>query len=83
VEKFGDNAAVLAYDKRWEIPKSGFPVFKFRSSSAEEFDAYYARLSELLESETHPFKPEFHSTLLHVNSMRKALKSFLGKRAQH
>jgi predicted kinase len=83
VEKFGDNAAILAYAKRWETPKSGFPVFKFRSSSAEEFDAYYARLSELLESETHPFKPEFHSTLLHVNSMRKALKSFLGKRAQH
>jgi len=81
VEKFGDSAAILAYDKRWETPKSGFPVFKFRSSSVEEFDAYYARLSELLESETHPFKPEFHPALLHVNGIRKALKSFLGKRA--
>jgi predicted kinase len=81
-EKFGDSAAVLAYDKRWEGPDSGFPVFKFRSSSAEEFNAYYARLTELLESETHPFKPEFHSALLSTNDIRKALKSFLGKRAQ-
>jgi len=81
VEKFGDNAAILSYDKRWETPKSSFPVFKFKSSSPEEFDAYYARLSELLESETHPFKPGFHPALLHVNSIRKALKNFLGKRA--
>jgi predicted kinase len=81
-EKFGDSAAVLAYDKRWEGPDSGFPVFKFRSSSAEEFNAYYARLTELLESETHPFKPEFHSALLSTNDIRTALKSFLGKRAQ-
>jgi predicted kinase len=82
MEKFGDSAAVLAYDKRWEGPDSGFPVFKFRSGSAEEFDAYYARLTELLESETHPFKPEFHSALLSANDIRKALKSFLGKRTQ-
>jgi len=81
-EKFGDSAAVLAYDKRWEGPDSGFPVFKFRSSSPEEFDAYYARLTELLESETHPFKPEFHTALLSANDIRKALKSFLGKRTQ-
>jgi hypothetical protein len=82
MEKFGDSTAVLAYDKRWEGPDSGFPVFKFRSSSSEEFDAYYARLTELLESETHPFKPEFHTALLSTNDIRKALKSFLGKRAQ-
>ena len=82
VEKFGDDLTVSAYDKRWEEPKSGFPVFKFRSSSAEEFDAYYARLSELLESETHPFKPEFHPALLAASDIRKALRSFLGKRAQ-
>jgi predicted kinase len=81
MEKFGDNATISAYDKRWEKPKGEFPVFKFRNSSVEEFDAYYSRLSELLESETHPFKPEFHPALLHVNSIRKALKSFLGKRA--
>jgi predicted kinase len=81
VEKFGDDTAMLAYEKRWETPKSSFPVFKFKSSNVEEFDAYYARLSELLESETHPYKPEFHSTLLSVNGIRKTLKSFLGKRA--
>ena len=61
--KFGDTATVSAYDKRWEEPKGEFPIFKFRSSTTEEFDAYYARLTELLESETHPFKPEFHSAL--------------------
>jgi len=81
MEKFGDNATILAYDKRWEKPKGEFPVFKFRSSNAEEFDAYYARLIELLESETHPFKPEFHPALLHANDIRKALKGFLRKRA--
>jgi predicted kinase len=82
VEKFGNDATVLAYQKRWEEPKAGFPVFKFRSGNAEEFDAYYARLTELLESETHPFKPEFQSALLSANDIRKALRSFLGKRAQ-
>jgi predicted kinase len=82
IEKFGDNTAILAYDKRWEKPKGEFPVFKFKSSNAYEFEAYYARLIELLESETHPFKPEFHPALLHANGIRKALKSFLGKRAQ-
>jgi predicted kinase len=81
MQKFGNDATILAYDKRWEEPKGEFPVFKFRSGNAEEFEAYYARLTELLESETHPFKPEFHPALLHVNGMRKALKSFLGKRA--
>jgi predicted kinase len=77
-EKFGDSATVLAYDKRWEEPKGRFPVFKFKSSSAEEFEAYYARLTELLASETHPFKPEFHPALLSASDIRKALKSFLG-----
>lgn len=81
-EKFGNVETILAYDKRWENPESGFPVFKFKSSDAEEFDAYYARLVELLESETHPFKPEFHPALLHVNDIRKAFRSFLGNRAQ-
>jgi hypothetical protein len=57
-------------------------VFNFRSSNAEEFDAYYARLTELLESETHPYKPEFHTALLSANDIRKALKSFLSKRVQ-
>jgi predicted kinase len=81
VEKFGDSAVVSAYDRRWEGPESGIPVLKFRSSGPEEFDAYYARLTELLESETHPFKPEFHPALLSVGDIRKALRSFLGKRS--
>jgi predicted kinase len=81
-EKFGDTTPVLAYEKRWEQPKGDFPVFKFRSSSKVEFDAYYARLTELLESETHPFKPEFHTALLSGNGIRRALKSFLGKHSQ-
>ena len=82
VEKYGDQNTVLAYDKRWEEPQSGFPVFKFKSSSNEEFEAYYARLSELLLSETHPYKPEFHSALFTGNGIRKALKTFLSKRTQ-
>ena len=81
-EKFGDTAHVVAYEKRWEQPKDDFPVFKFRSSSAEEFEAYYARLTEVLQSETHPFKPEFHTALLSGNGIRRTLKSFLGKHSQ-
>jgi predicted kinase len=81
VEKYGDEEKVLAYEKRWENPKEGFPVFKFKSNNAEEFDDYYARLKELLQSETHPYKPEFHPALS-SNGIRKALKSFLGKRAE-
>jgi len=81
-EKFGDTAHVVAYEKRWEQPKDDFPVFKFRSSSAEEFEAYYARLTELLQSETHPFKPEFHTALFSGNGIRRTLKSFLGKHSQ-
>ncbi|MCW4044283.1 MAG: ATP-binding protein [Candidatus Bathyarchaeota archaeon] len=80
-EKFGDNDLISAYDKRWETPKNSFPIFKFKSNTLEEFEDYYARLNELLESETHPFKPEFHPTLRHANSIRKILKGFLGKRA--
>jgi hypothetical protein len=82
VEKYGDENAVLAYDKRWEEPQSSFPVFKFRSSNDEEFDDYYARLSELLLSETHPYKPEFHNALFTGNGIRRTLKTFLSKRAQ-
>ena len=81
VEKYGDQKQVLAYEKRWETPQEGFPVFKFRSNTVEEFDDYYARLQELLQSETHPYKPEFHSSLS-SNGIRKTLKSFLGKRSE-
>ncbi len=80
VEKYGDEDKVLAYEKRWETPQEGFPVFKFKSNNTEEFDDYYARLRELLQSETHPYKPEFHPTLAAGNGIRKALKNFLSKR---
>jgi len=79
-ERFGDASPVFAWDKRWEKPKGSIPVFKFKSNNTEEFEAYYARLIELLESEMHPFKPEFHPSLLPLKQIRKALKNFLEKR---
>ena len=75
IEKSGDASAVLAWDKRWEEPKGAIPIFKFKSNDMKEFDAYYARLIELLESETHPFKPEFHE-VIRLEEIRKALKNF-------
>lgn len=80
IEKFGDAHTVFAYDKRWEEPKGDMPIFKFKSNNIKEFEAYYARLMELLESETHPFKPEFHRVPLPIREMRKALENFLKKR---
>ena len=81
MEKFGDDKTVEAYDERWEGPENIFPVFKFRSSNPEEFEDYYARLTELLQSETHPYKPEFHPALISGNGIRQALKNFLNKRS--
>jgi predicted kinase len=80
METYGDEDKVMAYEKRWENPQEGFPVFKFKSNNEEEFNDYYARLQELLQSETHPYKPEFHSALISGNGIRKTLKSFLSKR---
>ncbi len=80
VEKYGDEDKVMAYEKRWENPQEGFPVFKFKSNDEEEFNDYYARLKELLQSETHPYKPEFQPALSAGNGIRKALKNFLTKR---
>lgn len=79
IEKFGDASLVFAWDKRWKRPKGGIPMFKFKSNHMKEFNAYYARLKELLESETHPFKPEFHPTLLPLKEIWKALENFLKK----
>jgi predicted kinase len=79
-ETYGDETPVRAYERRWENPPEGFPIFKFRSNTEDEFNDYYARLQELLQSETHPYKPEFHSALLSGNGIRKTLKSFLSKR---
>ncbi len=81
IEKFADAHPVFAYDKRWEEPKGGIPVFKFKSNNMREFEAYYARLKELLESETHPFRPEFHPALLPLKEIRKTLENFLKKRS--
>jgi hypothetical protein len=80
METYGDEDQVVAYEKRWENPQEGFPVFKFKSNNEEEFKDYYARLQELLQSETHPYKPEFHSALLSGNGIKKTLKNFLGGR---
>ena len=80
VERFGTARPIDAYDKRWENPKGGIAIFKFRSNTPEEFEAYYARLKELLESETHPFKPEFQQRILTLKEIRNALKNFLSKR---
>jgi predicted kinase len=79
MEKYGNDAPVSSYEKRWENPPEGFPIFKFKSNNEEDFNDYYARLHELLQSETHPFKPEFHSALS-GNGIRKVLKSFLSGR---
>jgi len=81
VEKFGDASLVFAWDKRWEKPKGRIPIFKFKSNNIQEFNAYYARLKELLESETHPFKPEFRPALLPLKEIRKTLENFLKKRS--
>lgn len=79
IEKFGDAHPVFAYDQRWEEPKGGISVFKFKSNIMREFDDYYVRLIELLESEVHPFKPEFHLPIQPLKEIRKALKNFLQK----
>jgi predicted kinase len=78
IEKSGDASAVFAWDKRWQEPKGDIPIFKFKSNDMKEFEAYYARLVELLESEMHPFKPEFHQAI-HLEEIRKTLKNFLKK----
>ena len=78
IEKSGDASAVLPWDKRWEEPKGAIPIFKFKSNDMKEFEAYYARLTELLESEAHPFKPEFQQ-VIHLEEIRKALQNFLKK----
>jgi hypothetical protein len=79
IEKSGNASAVFAWDKRWEEPKGAIPIFKFKSNDMKEFEAYYARLIELLESETHPFKPEFHHAI-YLEEVKETLKNFLKKR---
>jgi hypothetical protein len=57
-------------------------MFKFRSNTQEQFDSYYTRLTELLESEMHPFRPEFRHRYTSIEEVRKALRNFLKMRSQ-
>lgn len=79
IETVGNADRVLAWDKRWEDPKSECCLFKFKSNNMEEFENYYVRLKELLESEIHPFRPEFRPPLLPLRKVRTALRNFLEK----
>jgi len=82
IEKSGDASSVLAWDKRWEEPKGNIPIFKFKSNNMTQFEVYHARLIELLESEMHPFKPEFYPLPSPLKEIRKALENFLKKHHQ-
>jgi hypothetical protein len=75
----GDTHPIEAYDKRWESLKKNIPIFKFKSTNTQEFEDYYSRPEELLESEMHPFRPEFRHAHLSLGEMTKALKNFLAK----
>ena len=79
IESFGNATPILAWDKRWQEPKRECCLFKFRSNNMEEFSDSYGRLAELLESETHPFRPEFRLPLPPRQEIRKALREFLKK----
>ncbi|MDI6805312.1 MAG: AAA family ATPase [Candidatus Bathyarchaeia archaeon] len=79
IEKFGDARAVIAWDKRWQKLAGNIPVFKFKSSNPLQFEVYYTRLKELLESETHPYKPEFHRIPKPLKEVKEALKNLLKK----
>jgi predicted kinase len=77
VARCGDANLVFAWDKRWEEPRKECCLFKFKSNNMEEFDDYYSLLTEVLESETHPFKPEFRPKILPLKEIRKRLKNLL------
>ncbi|MDH5375637.1 MAG: ATP-binding protein [Candidatus Bathyarchaeota archaeon] len=79
IERFGDASPVLAWGKRWQRPKGRIPIFKFRNSDTEDFSLYYARLKEVLQSETHPFKPEFRPPHLSIQEIRETLRNFLAR----
>ena len=76
---FGNASPVFAWDERWETPLGGAPIFKFKSNNMREFETCYACLKELLESETHPYKPEFHPPSP-LKEIIAALKNLLKKR---
>lgn len=78
VARCGDANLVFAWDKRWEEPRKECCLFKFKSNNMKEFDDYYSLLTEVLESETHPFKPEFRPKILPLKEIRNRLKNLLG-----
>jgi predicted kinase len=80
IEIFGNDSPVVAWDKRWQEPTKECCLFKLKSNNMKEFEDYYARLTELLESEMHPFRPEFRHPLLPLKEIRKSLRNFLRKR---
>ena len=51
--------AVEAWDKSWENPRGGMPVFKFRNNSLAEFETSYYVLSDLLRSKVNPYRSRF------------------------
>jgi len=70
------------WDKRWQEPTRACCLFKFKSScNVDEFEDYYARLKELLESEIHSFRPEFRPPMLPLKEFRKAFRSWLQRRS--
>lgn len=77
IQVFGDDNPITAWDKRWQEPTRACCLFKFKSSNVDEFEDYYARLREVLESEIHPFRPEFRPPMLPLKEIRKALRSWL------
>ena len=80
IDAVGNIDRVLAWDKRWENPKGECCLFKFKSNNMAEFENYYACLKELLESEIHPFRPEFRPPLLPLRKVRSALRNLIEKR---
>jgi predicted kinase len=81
IEKFGDSSPVFAWEKRWQSPKGRIPIFKFRNNDSGDFSLYYARLKEVLQSEIHPFRPEFRPPLLSIQEIRETLRSLLKRRS--
>lgn len=81
IEKFGDSSPVFAWEKRWQSPEGRIPIFKFRNNDSGDFSLYYARLKEVLQSEIHPFRPEFRPPLLSIQEIRETLRSLLKRRS--
>jgi predicted kinase len=81
IEKFGDSSPVFAWEKHWQIPKGRIPIFKFRNNDSGDFSLYYERLKEVLQSEIHPFKPEFRPPLLSIQEIRETLRNLLKRRS--